>query len=49
MKKEDLLLVLLAALLLLAAIITILRGGEHSKHGYGAFLQWDRFSAHTSG
>jgi hypothetical protein len=38
MKKEDLLILLLAAALLLAAIMTILRGGEPSRHGSGALL-----------
>jgi hypothetical protein len=38
MKKEDLLILLLAAALLLAAIMTILRGGEQSRHGYGTLL-----------
>ncbi|MEN8134038.1 MAG: hypothetical protein ABFS18_00695 [Thermodesulfobacteriota bacterium] len=38
MRKEDLLILLLAAALLLAAILTLLRGGEPSKHGFGTFL-----------
>ncbi|MFO7606186.1 MAG: hypothetical protein R6W72_07805 [Desulfurivibrionaceae bacterium] len=35
MNKNDLFILLLVIVLLLAAILTIIRGGEQSKHGYG--------------
>ena len=35
MKKGDLTLLLLALALILAAIITLMRGGEKSRHGIG--------------
>jgi hypothetical protein len=35
MKKGDIALLLLALALILAAIITLLRGGEKSRHGLG--------------
>lgn len=38
MKKEDLMLLFLVIALILAAIITILFGGERSRHGTGALF-----------
>lgn len=35
MKKGDLALLLLALTLIIAAIITLMRGGEKSRHGIG--------------
>ncbi len=39
MKKEKFWLLLLAALLLAAMLVTLLRGGAKSRHGYGASPQ----------
>lgn len=36
MDNKDILLVLLAGFLILAAILTVLLGGERSRHGYGS-------------
>ena len=36
MKKEDIFLVILALVLLFAMIMTIIKGGARSRHGYGA-------------